>query len=316
MKKIGLSVYALEVSKKNGETNINDLINGKSFIDLIEEYHKNGKEVFDDDPINETVFKFERVEKKCVEDENGRNKYSYILGTVKTGEYGTESEIVDKETGKTSYNKKENEAEVIPFSFMIAIPSGEYTMGLAIFQSEGRNGMKSVFEKRMRKFIRRQDENIKFGFGELAPKYYVEKIIRDGFLKQIKMTRFIKDDDITRALGVNNGVELKEDRIIHNPISFFRKEKNIEKLMDCLKGKAKYDELVRIPDFDYDILKFVIKTGEREKTINMNNIDAVVITIDITKEIGITSGHPALDKVKPLMISTAEDYLKQMKLLE
>lgn len=41
-----------------------------------------------------------------------------------------------------------------------------------------------------------------------------------------------------------------------------------------------------------------------------------IMTIGLTKEIGITSGHPALDKVKPLMISTAEDYLKQMKLLE
>lgn len=316
MKKIGLSVYSLNVKNDQKDTNINDLVDGKSFIDLVNDYYSANGQNFDDDPQYETVFKFEDVKKQTIKDEYGREVYSYILGTVKTGEYGTESELVEKTTGVTSYNKKETEADVIPFSFMMAIPSGEYSMGIAIFQSEGKNGMKSAFERRMRRYIKKVNSKIKFGFGTIAPKYYVEKIIRDGFLKQIRVLKYDKDDEITNALNINNGVELKEERIFHDPSPFFQKSENLKKLRECLEGKARFDTLVTIPDFEYDSLKFVIKNGEREKTINMTNIDSIVVTIDITNEIGIEAGHPKLANVKPLMIQTAYDYLKQMKLLE
>lgn len=60
------------------------------------------------------------------------------------------------------------------------IPAGDRDNGIIIFQTEGRFGMKSSFEKRLRKYILEKYPDIDFNMGALLPTEYIEKVMKRG----------------------------------------------------------------------------------------------------------------------------------------
>lgn len=76
-----------------------------------------------------------------------------------------------------------------------------------------------------------------------------------------------------------------------------------------MKGQRASTKIIQIEDFDYDILKFVFRLGNTEKTINLNNLDKIVITEDITEKVQTVQGQPVFDSLKPIMIDTGKSYL-------
>jgi len=315
MNTIGLSIYAVNVIEEETKTN-KTLQNKKGeidFISLVEEFAKSIKN-FDDDTNSETVFKFEKIERGEECNKNGQVIYSYINGLVKTGEYGVESELIDKKTGKLTHKRTTDEADVIPFAFLIAIPEGEINKGLAIFQTEGKYGMKSSFERRLNKYIRNKYKNLKFFLGAIIPIIYVEKILKKGVLKEIKAIRYDVPEEIVKKMNKNQGVDFYEERIFHNPTSFLRD--SIEKIKECIRGQISYSKILELEDYNYDKLKLVFSNGKRKKTIDMTNIEKINIVEDITEEVGKEKGHPDFEKLKEQMKITARDYLEDAGFIE
>ena len=104
MKKIGLTVYGLDIHK-NGPYNVDNAEGNLNFIDILRSFAQSNAEGFDIDPNNENIFKFDSVLCENVNDKDGHLMFNAITGIVKTGEYGTESEIVHTKTGKTTHKK-------------------------------------------------------------------------------------------------------------------------------------------------------------------------------------------------------------------
>src|SRR3712207_6903077 len=56
-------------------------------------------------------------------------------------------------------------------------------------------------------------------------------------------------------------------------------------------------------DFEYDNIKLDFKLGRKNKTINLSNIDKVIVNEDITDLVKLIDGHPTEESILPVLRS-------------
>ncbi|NLI90183.1 MAG: hypothetical protein GX366_07235 [Epulopiscium sp.] len=312
MSKIGLSIYGFNLIQETRQLKLYD-IEGYEFIEIVREFVDINNANYTNDLNLERLFKCDDCLEGIFKDE-GRAVFKYICGIVKTGEYGVVSEIVNIETGNTEYNKGIEDADVLPFYYFIAMPVGAAERGIIIFQSLGRYGIKTIFEKRLQEYIKQLSDDIKLNIGTIVPMEYVNRYMEHGVLQKIRMIRYDIPHDLSDRVGINNGVEATyEERIIHKPSGFIRRKE--QQIKECLRGQRLCNTIIEIDDFDYDALKLEFKLGNTSKTISLNNIDSLNINEDITADVEIENGHPTQESILPILINTAREYLLEMGLI-
>ena len=309
-KRVGLSIYGMSLYDGEQERNINlnDVKNFKNILQIINEYIDYTGDDYSKDWAKEKVYKFDNVVLEDVK-VGGREEYSILSGLVKTGEYGVQSELFDIADGSTS-EKRPTQAEVLPFGFCIAVAKGNKTKAVVILQTFGNLGIKTVFTKYLNKCIRHNKLELSLLLEPLYPIQYIERIMKKGILQKIRMIRYEVPEDIATSLGVNNGVSLKEERVIFKPVGFLKSKRNI--IMECLRGQRASTEVLEIPGFDYDQLKLEFSVKNKTKTINFNDTQELRINEDITDEVAIHQGIPVFNSLKECMKSTAYEYLGLM----
>ena len=148
-KKISLVIYGLSViNDKNERVFLNNLIEDKSLMNVVEEYIRQNISRYSKDTSKEILFQFEKVDTEIINNTDGQEQYQALYGRVKTGEYGIESELVDVQTG-TITNKTQNQADMMPFGFCLAIPAGRVNSAVLILQTMGVYGMKVSLQKHL-----------------------------------------------------------------------------------------------------------------------------------------------------------------------
>ncbi len=308
MKKIGLSVYGLSISGGgSNKQNLNRIVGDKGIIQIFSEYIEEHIDEYMNDRSKENLFVFCQKENREIRDDHGRLICNVLCGRVKTGEYGTSSELVDINTGDV-YNRTSDQADIMPFGFCIIIPVGDVSQGIVVMQTLGQFGIKMALHRKMHEVIQKLNSSLFVSLGPVMPRQYVKKFFDEGILQKISMVRYEIPEDESERYGINYGVgETKEERIIHKPIGFLtRKKMEIEEWM---RGQRSSTEIIKIDDFTYDSLKFVFKLGKTEKTINLNNLDKIVVTEDITDRVQILDNHPIFSSLQPIMIETGKSYL-------
>ena len=312
-KKVKLSVYGMQV-RKNGVDNqdLNNLFNGKDIISIVYEYIDQHINTYDNDRNAESLFAFSHQEKKEIY-EDGQLVYKTLSGIIKTGDYGISSELIDINTGE-SYSRTSAQADTMPFGFCIIVPAGNVNSCIIVMQSLGQYGIKMALQKRIQNILQKLDSNLFISLGPVMPKQYVQRYLEKGILQKISMTRFEIPEDETERIGVNYGVEQTyEERIIHKPIGFLERKKDA--IREWVNGQKKSTEIIQLNDFEYDNLKFTFKLGNNDKTINLDNLDKIVVTEDVTDKVQIIEGHPTFASLKPVMIEIGSGYLQGVGLI-
>ncbi|MCI8950051.1 MAG: hypothetical protein HFG49_08420 [Lachnospiraceae bacterium] len=313
MKHIGLTTYGINVREGKKNLEIHNIL-GHSLIDIIESNAKKSLNIYSDDIQSEQVFAYDEVFRKIVKNENNQELYEVLFLRVKTGEYGIESEIVDKGTGLTSYKKKMRDADVLPFGCCVMVPCGEYASGVVVLQSTGRYGIKTILSRKINEYITSINSNLRFVMGAIVPKVYMEKYLNEGILQSIRVLRYGIPDDDADKYGVDRNIKgIVEERIIKKPRGFLRHK--LDDIKACMNGNKRYDEIVQIDGFDIDDLKLDFKMGSRSKTISMKNLENLIVTEDITEEVDLENGNPIFVSLCDIMEVTGEFYLRAKKLL-
>ena len=313
-KKISLVIYGLSIlNAESQRVYLDRVINEKGLITIVEDYIKNNISQYSRDTSKETLFKFEQVDTEIVKNSEDQEAYRILYGRVKTGEYGIESELVDVQTGVVT-NRTTNQADMMPFGFCIAVPSGQVNSAIIILQTMGIYGMKMSLQHHLQKCLTDQSPELQLLLRAVAPKEYIDRYFNHGVLKKIHMIRYEIPEDESNRIGINYGVrQTKEERIIHKPLGFMeRKRKMFE---EWFAGQRSYTDLIEIEGFDYDDLKLEFSLGETDKTFNLKDMNSLVVNEDITKKVKQKGGHPVYDSLKPIMKETAQDYLKGMGFL-
>lgn len=314
MKKIGLSVYSMHIAYGGTENrDLNNLVENKSFLEIFLDYIEENSAEYYNDVKQESIFLFCEREKKDICDENGKLNYQILSGRVKTGEYGIRSELVNIYT-KDIYNRTMEQADVMPFGFSIIVPAGKVDTCIVVFQSFSQYGIKLLMHSKMEEAVRRRDSNLFVKLGSVMPIQYVRRFFEDGILQKISLIRYDIPADVSENYGINYGVESTyEERVIHKPVGFLtRRKKEIEEWM---RGQRVSTEIVEIDGYKYNQMKLVFKLGKNEKTIDLDNLDRIVITEDITEKVQIVDGYPEFDSLASIMEETGKDYLKGQGLI-
>ena len=314
MKSIGLTTYGINVrDNANLEYELHNIY-GKSLIDIIEESATNNYRVYEDNSSDESVFTYDEIRKEKIKNSQGQDSYDVLFLRIKTGEYGTESEIVESKTGKTAYHRGASQADVLPFGCCVMVPCGSFTGGVITFQSLGRNGITTLMKKRIDGYLRSINPNLRVVMGAIVPKVYMDRYLNDGILQSLRLIRYAIPDEMTERLGVDNGVKgMIEERVIKKPRGFIRHK--IDDIRSCMLGTKRFDEIVSIENFEIDDLKLDFKLGKRSKTISMRNLDNIIAAEDITDEVDNDNGNPVFESLAEIMRETAEFYLRAKGLL-
>lgn len=308
MKRVGLSIYGLSLydSEKEENINLNQVKDSQSIVQLIKNYIDDNGMEYTTDVSNEKVYKFTDITMEDVK-VGDKEEYSILYGVVKTGEYGVQAELFDISDNSIS-EKKSTQAEVLPFGFCIALAKGEKTKAVLILQTLGNLGIKRVFSRYLYRCISYYRLGNSMSIQSLYPIQYIDRILQRGTLQKIRMIRYEMPEEITNRIGVNLGVKLKEERVLFKPVGFVKNNKN--KILECLRGQRASTNIIEIPDFDYDQLKFEFQINNKQKTINFNNTEELRVNEDITDEVKTDNGIPVFQSLQEILKQSAYEYLK------
>ncbi len=311
MKKIGLSIYGFHVKDNDvDETNLQNL-RGHDFVEIINEFADQYDNLYDKDEKSENIFTIISTESDKRENERGQIIYNFVSGKVKTGDFGIVSELIDTTNGRVK-NRNREDAEVLPFSFGFMYSGGNVDHGVIVFQTEGRYGMKTNFINRFKIFLREHYSGVQFTIAPMIPVQFVSTILNKGALKKLRFLRYVAPADTNQRLGVNEGIHIKEERIFSNLAGVIERKR--EAILGFITGKNGIREIANIDDFDYDELRMEFNISGSIKTLNITNIDRIVITIELKpEELEIVDGHPTHESLKQLIEQNAYDYLEAVR---
>lgn len=314
MKMIGLNAFGFCIKNDANEKIELHCVHGDIVLKQLLDAIKAEINTYTKDSQSEKVFCFTQVylERICNTDE--QEIFSVLYGSVKTGEYGEQSEIVNIDTGNVTYNKGDDEADVMPFGFALAIPAGEMDNGIIIIQTLGSRGIKRALHKRINSYIKNIDNDLRVEITPVLPRTVLNEFFEKGVLKSIRFIQYNIPDDEADRFGLNHNIEsVRKEVVFRNPVGFIQ-NKALE-FDEWRRGTRSYDEIVQIDDFEYDELKMDFKIGKTSKTISLSNIEDLQMTIDISDSVSTEGGHPVFESLKDEMKETAKQYLLSMGLI-
>lgn len=316
MANLSLTICSFLLKKRNTQDKykfLNDelsSINGKTenIEEIFKNFFKEHLEVNDDKDKKRTFF-CEFNEGYCGETEN----FKFIYGIIKSGAYGSSSEIYDNESRKTVYQKGENQTEVRPFYVYVVIPKDsidntiKVQKGMLLFQNVGSYGVKTITMEYMKKYFA-ENYKITVETRSISARAFIEKMINPKNIGALIMNYKSLDnsDNIQngygsecRIIGDLNFNDIKWKKIISNILHFTKDKYNLFEF----ENNTKYNEL-----------KLKLKVAGKQRIINMNNLDTLSIIEEIPGDIQMADGHPKRKEMLEHFEKVADDYLKELVL--
>lgn len=308
-KKVKVSVYGMSILRDGtNKENLNSISQGRSLIEIVSTYIQQNVNRYDNDHNKENLFAFSQYITEDIFDNQRRIEATALSGIIKSGDYGISSELIDINTGDV-YNRSIDQADIMPFGFCIIVPVGNVNTCIVVMQTLGQYSIKLSLQKKLQSIIHAIDPDLLVSLGAVMPRQYVQRYFQEGILKKISMIRYEIPRDETERLGVNYGVnETYEERVIHKPTGFMERKRDA--IAEWMNGQRGATDIIQIEGFDYTNIKFVFKLGNLEKTINLDNIDKIVVTEDITNQVTVIDGLPTFITLKPVMIEIGRGYLR------
>ena len=238
--------------------------------------------------------------------------YYYLYTIIKSGSYGSSSDIVDNDTKEIILKVQPNQTVEKPFYLYVIIPKDNKRVkvqkGMLFFQNVGQFGVKTITTDYMKEFFSRE-YNITLVCRTIASKLFVERMITKNSVSKIVMIKNHvsgdKADRITKGYGV-------ETRVIGDLSFSDNVWHKIKSEIDHF-SKGKYN-LFEFDQVKYDGLKLYVDIGGRKRMINMNNIENLSLIEAIPDSIQDIDGHAKKELLLEHCEKVAEEYLKEMVL--
>jgi len=308
MPSLYLVPYTIRVKDLSDNRNINpgdETGWGVDLLEIIKTYIESDMPSLPFDPGD----KFKKIIRHESLHQDGRK----LFGILKAGEYGIEADLLDIENNQTNYTRQTLDAELIPYFFMIKIPTNTPT-GIMLFQKLGNRGFKDIFERDLSNYI-----NGKF-FGqyrieintlvprEMVSRYFENRIVKIRLIKY-SFPREVSDVDLTGIPEDEQGEAefvLKAHRNREFPANFLEKFRSG---VDHFLGEENVSvgSILEIQNFEADNIKVEVRIGPRYRTIDLSNVDKLKFSEDITDKVRLdpATGHPDFDRLK----TAAEEFL-------
>lgn len=295
MNSYSLSVYQISINKRLKKEELENLSNfdgGKDFLALVDTMFNSWR-----DDLTKRVVKDAENKKvsRLRRDSNDKWIYyrhqTYIDGIIESGEYGTQEEIINIETGEAKYTKTKNDAALIPFYFMIyVIPNT--SKGFLILERIGNIGIYSVLERSIREFIALQmsDYFTLRIVPYLVPQMLEMNLAAVGGAKKVILRGVDNNQFKDMRTGNNFSACSTEVSFIAPKNKFIQQVKDV---IQSLKGKNE-EEPYKVNNIECRDVAFELDINGTRRTISVAKMTSIGMNIDITKQVeNDATGYPS-----------------------
>ena len=256
---------------------------------------------FKDDTKKKKVFSI----KENSFDQYETDTYSAVSFVVKSGSYGIEADITNKNTYQVTYHKSEDESDVKEFLCVVYIPKDvgglQIKKGIFVFQSIGSYGVKTITTDMMRTFF--ADMNLTLETRSVSVSAFLEKLIDQGSLHKLTLIRNRLSPNYADNMLITTG---REEQVFVKP----RPQDTWLRRIFAIFRKADETGIVEIPeDEDFDDMAIQFKLGNKFRTVRLGNLERVSIIEDIPDAIVKKRSAPQIVRH---MIETADAYKERM----
>lgn len=240
----------------------------------------------------------------------------YLTGFVESGEYGTEENIVNVETGETK-EKKEKDALLRPFYFMLYVPQGT-KIAILILERISNLGIMTLFEKKMREAVSEEIGDSVRDFVISIEPMALESVLKRhintiGGAKKVIFNHVMLSDITPSKLSDGN----LNDGDIHNMQITLNAPRNgsinilswFQKMKETFEQRRyrKETNICSIAGVEYKDVKFEVEIGGASRMISMQDVGKLGTYLDITKDIELDRNYyptfGSVDKQANILIS-------------
>lgn len=330
-----LALYSItihQLGNRRDKLVLTDFDNGKSLYDIAYNmlcsisYNKEiKKEKVNLSTKNDSTEKrFFRIMKNSRGEDVLNPRKPYLTGFIESGEYGTEENIVNVETGETK-EKKEKDALLRPFYFMLYVPQGAKT-AILILERISNLGVMTILEKKLREAVSvvlgANAKDYVFSIEPMALESVLRRHINTiGGAKKVIFNHVMLSDITPSKLSDGN---LNNDEIHNMQITLSAPRNGSINIMSWFqKMKEKYEQkkdnrranICSVSGIEYRDIKFEIEIGGAARTISMQDVGKLGTYLDITNEVELDRNYyptfASVDKQANILMSDIKQQLEQ-----
>jgi hypothetical protein len=253
------------------------------------------------------AFAHDEENKKLLRVSEYKERDRMLEGIIETGEYGYESNLYDLKERRVSYNRRAYEAEMLPFYFLLHIPTGA-DEGILVLQRFKQYGIRKIFAEAFRAFFDEKCPDCRVAISPLVPEELVKQLVRKGRITKIRFVRFGIPDDLADAYDKGGQVEeggrlelvVAAKRKGHIPIR--------HRLDQFLGNRRELTKLVELQHFDYENVKLEVSFEGTHRTVDLSNLHRLRAYYDVSSRVTFGSGgHPTFESVSGLGLDLLHD---------
>ena len=220
------------------------------------------------DGFHDHVYDFSNDRKTFRVENYTPNSNTCIYGTVKTGDYGYELDAYDiKKDDIIPSARKEEYSEEYPFFFLFIRPSFKiYDMGILILQYFKNLGMKTIFNKSLREFVKKIDSELILEINQLVFSTLFDQVESADKIIEVSISRKKVPKDIAEKVLIKNFSDIFEVRKFKARRNQSIDIKDIKPFVMDTKSP-----IIEIKNEKYEDIKFLIERGGIQRTIRMED---------------------------------------------
>ena len=308
MASISLSSYTLRVKDENGNYRLLNNFTGRrggkdDIYNILNNFLTSYKVECCDNPDKRKFLKVPTLQSSS----------RIFNGIIETGEYGYESNITTSD-GNVSYTKKKDEADMLPFYFLINVEKG-FNEGLLLMQRFKQLGIRQAFFDNFSDYFNSLYPRFRIEINPLVPEYLINKYLKDGRIIKIRFIKFGMPTDIADRYRNNDHDEIKGTTQLVVTAGRNGDIPIYGDVIKFLKGEKRLNRLVELADFEYENVKVDVSINNKPKVIDLGNDFKIRPYIDITDEVEINgeNGHPKFDSIDKIANELMNDLNKMMR---
>ena len=310
---IGIGIFSIQIfnNEMNGYYDLNNIIRNKSIIDILNDYIiERNEQPLKDDLNNKIIDKIEVKEKEEDDDEN-----IFVKGVATVGEFGYSSKYKNVITHEEKFERDKYDAELKEFYFGIKVPKNNIKRGIIVFQTISQHSIKNIFTNDFKSFIDKvYGEKYELIIGTLTTKEYLMNYLNNSRLVKVRYTKFYKPTDEVDKYNENFKTEDQFDESYEIKAKKKCSLENAKKtLIKAIESNSDTSKIINLNSFqEYDNCKVDIVNGKRIKVINLNKINEMNFTYDISDEIELNDkGNPTYDSISKIVDEYIEEFLEK-----
>ena len=300
MNSYSLSVYRLTINKrfkKEQTENLSSFDNGKDFLSLIDTMFLSWKQKLEHNVVkDEDAKKVSRLQRDSQGNWVYHRHQTSVDGIIESGDYGTQEDIIDIETGKAKYTKTTKDAALIPFYFMLYIEPNT-NEGYLILERIGNIGIFSVLDKAIRMFLEPQiKEHLTLNIVPyIVPQILEMNLASAGGAKRIVL-KGVGENQFKNMQATNNFEGCTTEVSFVAPKSKFIQD--VKKIIDSLKDK-KENELYKVNNVECRDVAFELEVNGSKRTVSVARMTNIGMNVDLSKRIVTdATGYPTYSFLK------------------